>query len=239
MAEWYERWFGEEYLALYPHRNEADAAAAVALLERTLRGRDTGRVLDLACGVGRHIPLLRRFGFTVGLDLSPVLLRIARANDADGAYVRADMRVLPFARASFALVVNLFTSFGYFASDDEHRLVLREVREILAPGGTLVLDFFNAAFVRATLVPQDEREVNGVLMEQRRSISRDGRFVEKRITIRQDGRTFLERVRLFEAAELRSMMNAAGLTVLAEFGDYDGSQLSADSPRAILFAERA
>lgn len=240
MAEWYERWFGEEYLALYPHRNETDAAAAVALLERALRGRSIGRVLDLACGAGRHVGLLRRFGWTVGLDLSPVLLHVARANDPHGPYVRGDIRVLPFATASFDLVVNLFTSFGYFESDDEHARVLCEVREVLAPGGAFVLDFLNAGHVRTTLIPEDEREIGGTLVRQRRSITDDGRFVVKRITLGPDGRTFTERVRLFSPDDLTAMMQAAGLHVFASFGGYDGTTLSAaDSPRAILCAERA
>src|SRR6266850_155017 len=54
MTEWFEEWFGEEYLQLYPHRDAAEAERAVALiLERT--GFVPGwRVLDVACGAGRH-----------------------------------------------------------------------------------------------------------------------------------------------------------------------------------------
>jgi SAM-dependent methyltransferase len=239
MAEWYERWFGEDYLALYPHRDERDAAAAVGLLERELAGRMQERILDLACGSGRHTRLLRRLGWSAGLDLSPVLLRLARANDPDGPYVRADMRVLPFADGSFSLITNLFTSFGYFASDEEHAIVLAEVRRVLRRGGTFVLDFLNASSVRRTLVPVDQRELNGAIVEQRRTITPDGRFVVKEITSSADSRSFVERVRLFEPEDLRAMFHRAGLAVAAEFGDYAGSPLSTGSPRAILFAERA
>jgi SAM-dependent methyltransferase len=238
VAEWYERWFGEEYLALYPHRNEADAAAAVTLLERQLTGRLDGRVLDLACGAGRHVGLLRRFGWTVGLDLSPVLLRVARANDPAGPYVRADMRVLPFAGGSFTLVTNLFTSFGYFDSDEQHSRVLHEVYGVLRSTGTFVLDYLNADHVRDNLVECDERELSGRRIEQRRSISSDGRFVVKRILDQADGRTFFERVRLFAPSELGALLREAGFTIDAEFGDYAGAPLSPSSSRAIFFARR-
>lgn len=238
MAEWYERWFGEDYLALYPHRDERDAAAVIGLLERKLAGSPQERILDLACGSGRHTRPLRRLGWSAGLDLSPVLLRLARANDAEGPYVRADMRVLPFANGSFSLITNLFTSFGYFESDEEHAVVLAEVHRVLRPGGRFVLDYLNPPNVRRTLVPLDKREVNGAVIEQRRSITADGRFVVKKITSRSDGRSFVERVRLFEPDDLRAMLRGAGLTVAAEFGDYEGAPLSADSPRAILFSER-
>lgn len=239
MAEWYERWFGEDYLALYPHRDERDAAAAVGLLERELAGRAQEHILDLACGSGRHTRLLRRLGWSVGLDLSPVLLKVARANDPDGPYVRADMRVLPFADHSFSLITNLFTSFGYFASDEEHEVVLSEVRRVLRRGGTFVLDFLNAPNVHRTLVPHDQREVNGAIVEQQRSITPDGRFVVKKITSRADGRSFVERVRLFAPEDLRAMFRRAGLVVAAEFGDYEGADLTPESPRAILFSERS
>ncbi|HEX6250946.1 MAG TPA: methyltransferase domain-containing protein [Gemmatimonadaceae bacterium] len=238
MTEWYERWFGEDYLALYPHRDHRDAAAAVALLERELIAREPGLVLDLACGSGRHTRLLRKLGWSVGLDLSPVLLRLARANDPEGPYVRADMRILPFADDTFSLITNLFTSFGYFATDEEHATVLAEIRRVLREGGVFVLDYLNAPHVRSTLVPMDQREVNGAIVEQRRSITPDGRFVVKRITSRADGRSFVERVRLFEPEDLQTMLRAAGLEPGAAFGDYDGAAISPDSPRAILFAER-
>jgi ubiquinone/menaquinone biosynthesis C-methylase UbiE len=247
MAEWYERWFGEEYLALYPHRDERDAAAAVALLERQLGAaavrpaEQNGkfRILDLACGAGRHMRLLDKFGWSAGLDLSPVLLRLARRSDPHGAYVRADMRVLPFADESFALVTNLFTSFGYFEMDEEHGRVLQEVRRVLRPGGTFMLDFFNAAHVRRNLVPYDEREVGGTIVQQHRSISPDGRYVLKRIVVTPDGRTFVERVRLFERQELAHMLEGAGFRNSTVFGNYAGAAATDEAPRAIFFAVRA
>lgn len=238
MAEWFERWFGEEYLALYPHRDERDAAAAIALVERELKGRRIERALDLACGAGRHSRLLNDRWWTVGLDLSPILLRVARENDPSGDYVRADMRILPIRDSSLDLVTNLFTSFGYFASDAEHLRVLKEVARVLRASGIFVLDFLNSAYVRRNIVARDEQEIGGVVVEQRRSISADGRFVIKRITSRPDGRGFVERVRLFDRNELEQMLMAANLTVRATYGDYSGSPASDAAPRSVFFAER-
>jgi SAM-dependent methyltransferase len=238
MAEWFERWFGEEYLALYPHRDEQDAAEAIALIERELKGRRIERALDLACGPGRHARLLNDRWWTVGLDLSAILLRVARENDPHGDYVRADMRILPIRDASLDLVTNLFTSFGYFESDAEHQQVLKEVAQVLRAGGIFVLDFLNATYVRRNIVPRDEQEVGGVVVEQRRSISDDGRFVIKRITSRPDGRSFVERVRLFDREELGQMLRKAKLSVRATYGDYSGAAMSDDAPRSVFFAER-
>jgi SAM-dependent methyltransferase len=238
-SDWFEDWFGEEYLALYEHRDQQEARDAAALIASQIGLPARAAVLDLACGAGRHQRMLSDRGWwTIGLDLSPSLLRTARVADRDAALVRADMRALPFAPASFAMVVNLFTSFGYFRDDATHLRVLREVARVVRPGGWFVLDFLNAPHVRATLVPRDERVVGTTIVEQEREITADGRYVRKMITIGDLGRTFVERVRLFEPAELVALCTEAGFRVNAVFGDYAGEPLSADSPRAILFAQR-
>ena len=125
--EWYRDWFGEEYLALYPHRDAGEAVAGVELVLSTL-GNPQGTVLDLACGAGRHMLELERRGHVVvGLDLSAPLLRQARTSDPGLLLARGDMRNLPFADSSFGLVVNFFTSFGYFAEPEEDLRVLAEI----------------------------------------------------------------------------------------------------------------
>ena len=113
-ADWFEHWFGDEYLRLYPHRDESDAAEAIDLIAAHMRGRVVNSVLDLACGAGRHSRLLCDRWWTVGLDLSSALLKVARRESPDAPYVRADMRELPFATGTFDLAVNLFTSITRF-----------------------------------------------------------------------------------------------------------------------------
>lgn len=234
-SEWFERWFGEEYIALYPHRNAAEAERVVSLVERTIGPTRVTRVLDLACGAGRHSKVLCRRWWTTGLDLSEVLLRQAHREGVEAALVRGDMRILPFRDGAFDLVVNLFTSFGYFADDESHLHVVREVSRVTAEGGGFALDFLNTKRLRNNLVPYDEREIGGQVVEQRREISEDGRFVIKRICVRGTGKEFTERVRLFDPGDLSAMMIAAGFTVAARFGNYDGAPLEDDSPRAIIF----
>ena len=235
-ADWFEHWFGEEYLRLYPHRDETDAAEAIELIAAHMEGRPVESVLDLACGAGRHARLLCDRWWTVGLDLSPALLKVARRESPDAPYVRADMRELPFAAGRFDLAVNLFTSFGYFDDDLEHAQVLNCVGFATKRGGTFVLDFLNAEEVRTNLVARDERVVAGSTVEQFRHISADRKFVEK--TIRVRGKEYLERVRLLSSVELEGMLDAAGFDVVARAGDYRGAPWKEDSPRTILFARR-
>ena len=235
-ADWYEQWFGEDYLHIYQHRDETEAERAIELIATNLVGRKIDAVLDLACGAGRHTRILEERWWTVGLDLSMSLLKIARRETTGARYVRADMREIPFAANSFDLVVNLFTSFGYFDDDREHVRVLSCVKSSLTSGGTLVIDFLNATKVRHTLVPYDERDQNGITIEQRRRISPDNRFVEKKITLRERGKDYIERVRLLSPKDLERMLITAGFQVSKVFGDYAGRGWSEDSPRTIMFA---
>lgn len=237
MTEWFEEWFGETYLALYPHRDDAEAARAVALIRHTLPWQRGWRALDVACGAGRHARALTDAGARcTGLDLSAALLRRARA-DAAAPLIRADMRALPVRPASMDLTVNLFTSFGYFATDGEHAAALAEMAATLRPGGWLVLDFLNADAVRAALVPEEETHLAGLPVRIRRELVDDGRFVRKRITT-ADGRVFTERVRLFGGDELAGMLTAAGITVRHKFGDYDGGAITPSAPRLMLMGDR-
>jgi SAM-dependent methyltransferase len=237
-AEWFESWFGEEYIALYPHRDVAEAKKAIDLIAGTLDGRRVNRALDLACGPGRHARFLAERWWTSGTDLSEVLLRFAQRTGVQAKLVRADIRELPYRESSFDLVVNLFTSFGYFESDDEHERVIRDLARVIVPGGTFVIDFLNAQLVRRTLVPADMKVVNGKQVEQRREITPDGRFVVKHIHIGTGAREFTERVRLFSGEELTALLERSGFHIERSFGDYDGAPLGENSSRVILFARR-
>jgi SAM-dependent methyltransferase len=239
VTEWFEQWFGEEYLKLYPHRDEDDAAEAVALIADNVRLAGS-RVLDLACGPGRHAIQLRSEGaWVVGFDLSLPLLSRARHRDGDPLnVVRGDMRFLPFVRGSFDVVVNLFTSFGYFSDDRQHGLVLSEVATALRPGGVLVLDYFNTTDLMGSLVPHEERAIGSQRVVIERRISDDGKYVLKEMHLLNDGRSFLERVRMFTVKELETLVSEAGLCVRKRFGDYSGGLLTAQSPRVLMVAAR-
>ena len=239
MSEWFTRWFGREYLELYPHRDDAEARSVVRMIRNTVAPDPHGRALDLACGSGRHTRALCKHIWTVGFDLSMDLLRVAISESPHIPYVRGDMRALPFASSSLDLVVNLFTSFGYFSSDEENRLVLWEVKRVLKVGGVFVLDYLNADQVRATLVPHDSQRVGNRMITQDRRVTADGRYVEKEISTTAFPQRFMERVRLFEPDDLRCMLHDSGFSIEHELGDYSAGPLTSDSPRAIFFAHRS
>ena len=238
MPEWFEEWFGEEYLQLYPHRDDAEAERAVALIAGATGLAAGWRVLDVGCGAGRHARAFRAIGARcVGLDLSRTLLRVARGV-TDAPLVRGDMRHLPIRAGSMDLTVSLFTSFGYFEHDEEHAAALREMVATVRPDGWFVIDFLNAAEVRRRLVERERVPVRGGSAEVARAMSPDGRYVCKTI-VTPSGRRFSERVRLFEQEQMTAMLSEAGLDVRHRFGDYDAAPLRPDSPRTILAGRAA
>jgi len=236
MSEWFKQWFGEEYLELYAHRDEAEAERAVNLLQRVLPWQAGWRVLDVGCGAGRHARALEAASARCyGLDLSASLLQRAR-QVTNAPLIRADMRALPIRPRSMDLTVNLFTSFGYFEHDNEHVVALQEMASTVRKGGWFVLDFLHAPTVRSGLVPGPRPLGSGSTGERR--LSRDGRFVCKIVKL-ADGRHLEERVRLFGPGELEALLTSAGVRVVHEFGDYNGGPLKPGAPRTFLIGQVA
>lgn len=237
--DWFESWFNDDYLALYPHRNEADAARLVGLIGRYTGWGAGWRVLDVGCGPGRHAAALEASGVhCIGLDLSLALLRRAR-QASHAPLIRADMRALPVREGSMDAALSLFTSFGYFMSDAEHMATLAGMAATLKRGGWLVLDFLGAPSVREAVqaaAGQVMATASGARVTKR--ISGDGRFVLKDIEL-PSGARHQERVRLYEPPELARFLEAAGLEVRHRFGDYDGAPQLPGSPRAIFLAQAA
>lgn len=242
--KWFEKSFGEEYLKLYSHRDDTEAARVVDLIlnETGLTG-DTV-ILDAPCGAGRHLKVFRNRGYSaVGFDLSSVLLREARIGTGIPAVVcRADLRAIPFKAAQFDLVANLFSSLGYFATDAENYSILESLVSLCKRGGWIVVDFMNGDYVRHNLNPESNRvTADGIKVKDRRWIAGEPARVNKETEITfPDGRrkTLNESVRLFRPDELRQALQRLGVEISAEFGDYSGSEFTEDSSRIILMGRR-
>ena len=240
--DWYESAFDREYLDLYAHRNESDAERALAFFdEHSLIKRDDV-ILDLCCGNGRHSLALCRRGHRVhGFDLSEDLLREFQSrSDCPISIVRGDMRHLAYRDMVFDAVVNLFTSFGYFATDEENWAVFAEVARVLRPRGRFVFDYLNAPQVVATLQERTERDLDRGFRVVERRRHEDGRIM-KEVELFRDGRpvrNWRESVRLFTKSDVEAALLRTGFSIEGVFGDFDSSPHSEASPRLIFVAIR-
>ena len=177
--------------------------------------------MDLACGSGRHSRYLNKRGFEVaGLDYSKESLRRAKAFETPTLrFFWHDMRT-PFHQNDFDYVVNLFTSFGYFETFEEHTKTLRMAGRCVKAGGKLIIDFLNCRKAIDNLVASEEKEIGKVMFRIRRHF--DGTFIRKHIEVIDRGRTsrFEERVMALDKHALVHMMKSSDFEVLDEFGDY-------------------
>lgn len=244
MAEWYKDWFAsEEYLTVYSHRNDEDAGRLFNLILEKSRIRPPASVLDIACGAGRHSFLFAAEGFKVtAFDLSKKLLGFARKRSRElnlnVDFLCSDVRTLELS-AQFDLIINLFTSFGYFNSDQENFLVFDKVKKLLYKDGVFVFDYFNSEYIRRNIVACTTDSLNGKTMIQKRSIK--GNRVVKEITI-NDSKTenvFFESVCLYNKEQILEELQSRDFSIAGLYGDYSGNQFDPlTSPRLIIFARK-
>ena len=234
---WYQEWFGEEYLELYSNRDEHEAKRQVAFFQQQF-GAIPGHVLDLACGMGRHIQELRTLGYRpVGCDLSYTMLRAGLTEYGAMPVARADMRSLPFCNGSFGGLVNFFTSFGYFATEDENGQVVREMARVLEGGAPFLFDYLNVHRELQKLVQRETRDTPSGPVQIERWFDSSDRSFNKRMTIGH--RRYLERVRGYDLDEISMMFTFGNLIIRKAYGDFDGSPFNRESPRLILVGAKA
>jgi SAM-dependent methyltransferase len=244
---WYGEFFEGDWLDLLAPRAPAERTAQeVDFVVEKLGLEPGGRVLDVACGHGRHSLELARRGMRVsGVDLSPRSLAIAReAAAAEGLEVdfrELDMRELNY-EGEFDAALNLFTAFGYFEEEAENQRVLDGVARALRPGGAFLIDVINpvALFSYYSEASWEELDDGVLFLQQHEYDSLAGRNLAVWTFIRPDGRRSEIRhsLRMYTPVELRLLLEAAGLSVEGAWGGFDGQELCRDSRRLILRATK-
>lgn len=203
------------------------------------------RVLDVPCGQGRHSHLLAEAGFLVdGLDLSTTLLARARKRGTGPGleYHRGDMRQLPVKwTGRFDAVLNLFTSFGFFAEPADDQRVLSEFARVLAPGGTLVWHGGSRDGVMARFLDRDWWQTSdGTLHAQERSFDPlSGILTVESLWSGQGGSVRREhRIRLYTATRLAELCALAGLIVEEAYDAWRDRPLTRRSTEMLLVARK-
>ena len=238
---WFKNWFNTKYYhLLYKNRDFKEAERFIENLLTYLKPEKGARFFDLACGKGRHSIFLNKKGFdVVGADLSEEsILSAQKSANKELKFIVHDMRK-PLKGYSFDVVVNLFTSFGYFEDDNEDVEVLKSVVSVLEKDGFFVLDYLNAKQVVAKLKPQETIQREHVTFDITKKI--ENAFVVKNIDFEDEGERyhFEERVKLIDEEQFESYFKLAGLQLLAKFGNYNLDKFDEDnSPRLILIAKK-
>lgn len=219
--------------------------------------RTGGPILELMCGTGRVLLPLASAGYEItGVDISPAMLEIARANLAEAGLgagvtlIEADVRSVDLKPNSFALAFVAVNSFMHLEEVPDQLAALSVVRRALTRRGLLVLDLFNPDPIEIA------REDNRLVLD--REYELDGRHVQKFIAIDSDAALQISRVtylydetdasgaltrrtmrfnmRWFYRYEIEHLLARAGFSLRAVYGSYDLDEYITGSPRMIVVA---
>jgi SAM-dependent methyltransferase len=241
MTKWTEDWFGSEYYSLlYQHRDCDEAKLFLDNLIALLKIPSGSSILDCGCGKGRHSIYLNEKGFEVtGIDISENSILEAKKYEKENlAFYVHDMRNL-FRINYYDVVLNLFTSFGYFEKDSENNKAIKSTAASLKKNGWLVLDFMNAEKEIKELILQEKCRIGGVDFEIRRHTEQN--FIIKEIRVSDKGKIYAyrENVKAYKHKELENFFTQNKLEVVHLFGDYQLAPFNeTTSDRLILIGRK-
>jgi SAM-dependent methyltransferase len=246
MGAWFEdeSFWSEMYPFMFPEERFHLAEEQIEKV-LTLVGYKQGTVLDLCCGPGRHSLALAKRGIQVtAVDLSEFLLRKAKEEAAklnlEIEFVLDDMR--HFVRSdSYSLVLNMFTSFGYFDDKEDDLKALRNAYQSLMPEGAILIDIFGkeplARRYQATISTECG---DGVTLIQRHEICEDWTLCRNEwiLVKNETARTFNFQTRLYSGQEIKDILLRAGFEEVKVFGDLDGNKYGVDADRLIAVGRK-
>jgi len=241
---WFSDWFNSSYYhTLYQHRDDTEALQFIHNLIAYLKPIPHARMLDIACGKGRHSKALFDKGFDVtGIDLSPASIEAASSMKTNGlTFSCHDMREI-FKANYFDYAFNFFTSFGYFDTNDQHQLAITAMAANLKESGTLVLDYLNVGVIESSTDADAVTQIDTFIFHTKKR--HDNLFLFKEIKVVDAVSSevlgvFEERVRKYSLKDFTLFMQNAGLEIVETFGNY---QLHAYQPelsdRLIMVAKK-
>jgi SAM-dependent methyltransferase len=241
MADWFEEWFDSPfYHILYKSRNEREAHLFIDNLIKKLAFNTLANYCDMACGKGRHAVYLNQRGFeTWGLDLSPNNIAAAKKMANDTLHFAIHDIRKTYKPLFFDVVLNLFTSFGYFEGNVENQKAISAMAESLKPGGILILDYMNSRKAIEEFEGKYEKTVDGIRFNITKRIEKG--FIFKQISFDNSGnaQTYEERVKLLLLDDFKTFFSAANLNLEYVFGDYSlGSYHDLKSERMIMVCKK-
>ena len=240
---WYEDWFNSPfYHKLYFEHDEKEAKAFIYQLIEHLKPTPGCKVLDVACGKGRHSKTLASLGFNVtGIDISPDSIAFAKQFEDEGLeFFVHDMR-LPFYSNYFDYAFNFFTSFGYFKTRREHDSAIRSIAKSLKPGGKFVIDYLNVHYAEDHLLTSEIKQLGATTYDILRW--HDATHFYKKITVNDKSLeqpfTCTEKVTKFLLGDFTEMFAFQGMQVREVFGDYKLNPYDIKkTPRLIIIASK-
>ena len=219
---WFANWFDSPYYhTLYKNRDEKEAQVFIDNLIDYLQIQKRSKLIDIACGKGRHAKYFNHKGMdVVGVDLSPNSINTAKKDENKNLQFSVhDMRE-NYQEDTFDIVTNLFTSFGYFEDNKDEQKAINAMASNLKKEGLLIIDFMNAKKVIANLVLNEQKKIDDIRFDITREV-KDGYILKDIwITDGEEHQQFQEKVKAITLADYSEFIDNAGLKIIDIFGNY-------------------
>ena len=241
MIDWFSEWFDSKYYhILYKNRDQQEAESFLKNLSKLELFKKNSKIIDIACGKGRHSLFLSELGYDVtGVDLSKNSIKHAKQFEKENLkFDVADMRET-YKNNSFDVSLNLFTSFGYFNNKEDDFLAIKAMSGNLKNDGVLIIDFLNSKKVIDSLVKQETKEIDGVQFNITRKF--EDNFIIKNIEVNNDEENifFQEKVKALTKESFSEFLIFAGLQIINTFGNYKLDEFNPEtSDRLIIIAKK-
>ena len=241
MTDWFSKWFDSKYYhILYKNRDQQEAEKFLKNLSKLKFFKKNSKIIDIACGKGRHSLFLAELGYDVtGIDLSKNSIKHAQQFEKKSLkFDIADMRET-YKKNSFDISLNLFTSFGYFNNKEDNFSAIKAMSENLKNDGILIIDFLNSKKVISNLIKTEIKEINEVQFNISRKV--ENGFIIKNIEVNHDDKKmyYQEKVKTLTKENFSKLLTFAGLQIIDTFGNYKLDKFNPQtSDRLIIIAKK-
>ena len=240
---WYANWFNSHYYhILYNNRDEKEAEFFIDNLIKRLNLVTPSKLIDIACGKGRHATYFNTKGFDVtGVDLSQNSIEHAirqSIKKKNLSFKVHDMREL-YKANHFDVATNLFTSFGYFEDETDEQKAINSISQSLKANGLLIIDVMNVNKVVDNLVVKEQKIIQSITFNIKRKV--EDHYIIKDIEILDSNKKyeFQEKVKALNLDRFTTFVNEAGLKIIDIFGNYSLDRFDTKkSNRLILICKK-
>lgn len=195
----------------------------VSMFSEILQLKPNDKILDMACGQGRHLLELARRGQqeVYGIDRSRFLIQRARSRArSEGLTVNlkeGDVRKLPYPTDTFDCVTILGNSFGYFESTDDDLKILKEVFRVLKPNGKFLMDLADGNYLLNNYVPRSWEWIDKkhFVCRERSLASDNQRLISREVVTNIEKGVIVDQFyaeRLYRKEDIVSLLQKAGFT---------------------------
>ena len=226
-------WFDSDYYhILYKNRDYNEATNFIDNIIEYLDIKKGSKILDLACGIGRHSIYLDKIGFkVVGTDKSPNNIKKAKASQ-NNSISFLQMEMIEDTNDKYDCIFNLFTSFGY-VNHDYNLKTIKNIERQLKDNGTVLVDFMNTLFVKNNLVIEETKVIHDLSFKIRRKS--DGKHIYKEIKFNdQKDYFFQEKVMDLSLNDFENYLKIHNLKIIKTFGDYNLNEFDIENSERLI-----